>query len=746
MPLRVLVVNNEIDTAQLLARFFIERGDTAWTAGDVNQAVNMLDEAQPDLVVVDLHLPGSAWLELLRAIRQQHAQAGIIITNKYPDFQRELLAREQGVRVFLRQPFTARWIEQALSRLREETEPARRDEKPAVKEPAAPRVRFPVRIKITVPYAILALLFAMAGAYVVSQVVLESIRDRYNNQLVTAGKQGTDWMVSEENRLLETLRLVANTSGIADAVQKSDAETVRSIVLPLAVNSSEEIVEVLDAHGTSVVSLRHKVGGDVSDFEYSRGDTLYTGWDFVQPVLARVVEQGRDKYAGYARAPWGDVFYVSGPIYTSDGSLAGVVLVGKKLSSIAREMSQANQADVTLYDIEGEPLASTLFALPDEFYPLNSDQVQEVIANQDASSLVRDVALSNINYSEVLGPWEIRNGKDVGVLGVSMAELFLVRTSRITTTQIFLLVATAFLLVILIGVTLANQITRPLLRVVSASAEVAKGNLEVKVDPNGNDEVAVLAHSFNYMVAGLQEGSIYRDLLGRTVSPEVREQLRQTFTSGNLRLEGQEAVATVLMTDIRGFTTLSERVDPATVFRWLNEYFSQLVPIITSNSGVVNKFDGDAMLAFFGILPRLLNPRQSATAACQSAVDMLRAIEALNVHRIERGEPPLLTGIGINTGVVTAGGLGTSDRLHYTIIGDSVNSTQRMEALTRRLFNVSGAIISHATYVALGESRRLFDLEPLGSHEVKGKSEELLVYRLRPLESPVGEPKAVAAE
>ena len=159
---------------------------------------------------------------------------------------------------------------------------------------------------------------------------------------------------------------------------------------------------------------------------------------------------------------------------------------------------------------------------------------------------------------------------------------------------------------------LAGLITRPLLRLVSASAEVAQGNLEVKVDASGDDELAVLAKSFNYMVAGLQEGSIYRDLLGRTVSPEVREQLRQTFTSGNLRLEGQEAVATVLMTDIRGFTTLSEKVDPATVFQWLNEYFGQLVPIITNYGGVVNKFDGDAMLAFFGTLPRLLSPKQSA--------------------------------------------------------------------------------------------------------------------------------------
>ncbi len=226
---------------------------------------------------------------------------------------------------------------------------------------------------------------------------------------------------------------------------------------------------------------------------------------------------------------------------------------------------------------------------------------------------------------------------------------------------------------------------------------------------------------------------MYRDLLGRTVSPEVRDQLRQTFTSGHLRLEGQEAVATVMMSDIRGFTSLSEKADPATVFRWLNEYFSELVPIITANTGVVNKFDGDAMLAFFGILPKLLTPKQSAYCACQASLEILAAIERLNVLRVERGDPPLSTGIGINTGMVTAGGLGTSDRVHYTIIGDTVNTTQRLEALTRQLFNVSGVLISESTYQALDDYRSRFQLDPLGLHIVKGKMEQVSVYRLLPL-------------
>ena len=330
-----------------------------------------------------------------------------------------------------------------------------------------------------------------------------------------------------------------------------------------------------------------------------------------------------------------------------------------------------------------------------------------------------------------------RGDNDLGLIGTSLAETFLARPSQFTRLQVFSLATVAFIFVIALGVYLANRITRPLLRVVEASAEVAQGNLEVQVDAVGNDELAVLAHSFNQMVSGLREGSLYRDLLGRTVSPEVREELRRSFGSGDVRLEGQDAVATVLMSDIRGFTGLSESQDPTTILTWLNEFFADLVPIIAAHEGVVNKFEGDAMLAFFGILPRPLPPQQSAYRACQAALEMLEAIERFNDRRTAHGLPPMRAGIGINTGPVTAGGLGSADRLHYTIIGDTVNATARLQGLTRRWGEESGAVISQHTLFALQDRRHEFELEALGVQTIKGKEEQLLVYRLCPSKVPV---------
>jgi adenylate cyclase len=430
---------------------------------------------------------------------------------------------------------------------------------------------------------------------------------------------------------------------------------------------------------------------------------------------------------------------VAGPLVTEDGALVGVVLVGKSLPSLAQQARQQTLAHTTFYDFNGQPLASTF--LEQQTLALNPELVSTVLTQQDQDSLRRPLTVASIKYSELLGPWEVRKSiassetsrsdEDLGLVGVALAETFLARPSQITRLQIFVLTTVAFLLVIALGIYVANRITRPLLQVVEASTQVAEGNLEVQVDATGNDEVTVLAQSFNQMISGLREGSAYRDLLGRTVSPEVREELRRAFASGEVHLQGQDTVTTVLMSDIHGFTRLSETAEPPTILNWLNEFFAEIIPLIVDHGGVVNQFEGDTVMAFFGILPRPLTPQESAYQACQAALEMLAVTAQLNTRRIARGDPPFTVGIGLNTGPVTAGGLGSTDRLHYTIIGDTVNTTQRMQDLTRK-FGESGIVINETTLSALKGRRGDFSCEPLGEHNFPGKETQLWVYRLFP--------------
>ncbi len=730
MALRVLIVQTEIQTARALSRLVKDKDNEVWEAWQLGQALALVKQVRPDVIFLDLHFPGDEWQNFIKQIKQLYPEVRLIMTNKHPDLKREMLAKQLGVSIFLRQPFTRRWVMKAIERLDVDKE-TELDDAIADEPSTMPRVRIPVRIKITLPYLVLAVLFALATAYVVSQMVFDTVQDRYLNQLLATGKQSSDWMVQEEDRLLSTLRSIANTEGVGEALAVGDSEGLRNLVLPIAVNNDEEVIELLNMEMISQLSMRLPAGASAGDYKVDRGETFFKDEGFVRLVAAGVVDELGDKYPGVVVAPWGSYFYVAGPVFDVENNQVGLVLVGKSLNRLAANMQADTLGAVSFYDFEGKVLQSTIFQPNDSAFTINQDRVLQILGGQDNSSITRDLQVNSVDYSEVLGIWEARSGQmDIGLLGTSLPQAFLIRTSQVTRIQVFALSLAGVLLVVVIGIWLANLITRPLLRLVGASTQVARGNLDVKVNSSGNDEVAILAHSFNSMVAGLQEGSIYRDLLGRTVSPEVREQLRQTFSSGNLRLEGQEAVATVLMADIRGFTTMAEKADPSTIFEWLNEYFGELLPIIVEHGGVVNKMDGDAVLAFFGILPRMISPKKSALSGCQAAMEMYNAVDALNRKRKRRGDPPFLTGIGVHTGVVMAGGLGTSDRMHYTVIGDTVNTTQRLENLTRQIFKESGILISQATYSALGEMADTFNLESVGLHTVKGKEERIMVYRL----------------
>lgn len=746
MPIQVLVAQPHSTSTQLLLNLLKEQDIPSRHASTPAEALALLKQVRPDLVVVDLHAAAEEWLKLPEQIRRRFPQTKILFASHYPDPQQELKATEQyGAQFFLRPPLTRSELAQILQKL---TEAGSLPAVPVSITPAKlPRVRFPVRLKITLPFVLLALVLAAAAAFVVSRVVLDTIEERFTNQLIEAGKLTNDWMVEEEDRLLETLRLIAHTQGMPESALSTDAEQLRRFILPLAVNSQEEAIEILDTQGTSVLSLRHKKGGNLEDYAASRGETIFSRWDFVQKVLARQTEQGRDKYAGLSQTPWGDYLYVAGPLVAEDDTLVGVVLVGKSLPTLALQARQQTLAHTTFYDFNGRPLSSTF--LDQQALTLNPELVSTVLTQQDQDSLRRPLSVASIKYSELLGPWEVRQfiasagtprtNEDLGLIGVALAETFLVRPSQITRLQIFLITTVAFLLVIALGVYVANRITRPLLQVVDASTKVAEGNLEVQVEATGNDEVTVLAQSFNQMISGLREGSAYRDLLGRTVSPEVREELRRAFASGEVHLQGQDTVATVFMANIHGFTRLSETAEPTTILNWLNEFFGEVVPLITAYGGVVNQFEGDIVMAFFGILPRPLTPQESAYQACQAALELLAATTQLNARRIARGDPPFTIGISLNTGPVIAGGLGSNDRLHYTIIGDTVNTTTRLQSLTRQFGEESSALMSQHTLFALRERRHEFQLHPLGARTFRGKVEQLLVYQLQAAQTAVKE-------
>jgi adenylate cyclase len=730
--LRVLLVQTQDQSAQFLSRFFEERGDIVASVLDLGKAATFVSEFKPDLMVLDLHFLGNEWITFLRLVRIEFPDLKIIITNKYPDLEREMRAREQGVRVFVRYPYTQFWLNRGLRTLNLPVGPGRLSTAKRVIE--MPKLNVPVRVKLTIPYLILLFLLALVSAFIVSQVIIKSAQQRFTNQLTDTRLQASDWMVRKEDSLLKSLRLIANSEGVGDGIETANSDSLRNIILPVVINANEEVVQVLDMKGVNVFSAQRPANTRAGNYNYWRGDQSIGQTDFVKSILAGETDNQGDKFAGLVATPTGNYFYVAGPVFNSTDRQVGVLLVGNSLKELSDSMRSELMSQVTFYATDGQPLESTLFTGKDAF-PVGRQQVSQVLSSRDAGSPMRTLTIDGSNYGELLGPWEVRGGEKMGVLGVSLPQTFLSGSGMMLRWELFILVTVGIFLVVGVGLYLAGIITTPLRRLASASSQISQGNLDVKVDVNGNDEVAALAQSFNQMVTGLQEGEIYREILGRDASPDVREELRLAFANGILKLEGQELVGTALYSDIRDFSALTEQAEPTRVFDWLNEYFNQLVPIVKRYRGVVNQFNGDSMLAFFGILPTVLTPQESALAACRVALEMIRIADDLNARRSRRGDPPLITGIGVNTGVMFAGGLGAGDRLHYSIIGDTVNMTQTLESITREIYPGNGVLISHATFTALGAHTSDFRVESLGRRIVRGKTERILVYRLLPFQT-----------
>ncbi len=742
--MKVLIVQSDIETAQTLTEIFVQRGDQVYTTIDIGDSIPILQQEEPQLLVLDLHLPEDALFELLRGLRERYPDIYVIISNRYPDLSRELEVKEFGVNIFLRSPFSKTWVDQALKSL--ESGDSAEEQSSRKIQSDLPAVRMSVRLKIILPYLLLALLLAMGAGYVVSRVAIDTIEDRFINNLIEIGQLSTSWLVEEENNRLETLRLLAFTDGLSTAIHENDSEMLRELGLGLAINNQEEAIDILNSEGVALISIRHIAGSGRESYEFSRGDDIFADAPFVQQVLNQQTDEHGDKFAGLIQAPWGNYFYIAGPIVNNENQFIGAVLIGRSISTIVAETrekllgEESTIAHVTLYSANGQLLETTLKDA--EEINISEQSVVEILSRQEQDSQLRPIDVAGIEYREIIGPWEIRGGQDLGLVGVSLAETFLVRPSQQTQIQIYVLATLGLLLIIIVGMLLARRITQPLSQVVTAASEVSQGKWDVSVEPRGDDELAVLAHTFNYMISHLKEGEIYRDLLGRTITPQVRDQLRKGLASGNLKLEGQNTIASVMITDIRGFTVISESEAPTIVLGWLNQYWGELVPIINAHDGVTNEFVGDSVMAFFGVLPVTLDATESARHACMAAVDILSAVKSMNAQRVEKGEPPMVTGIGINTGAVAAGGMGTADRLHYSIIGDTVNVTQRLESLTKELGETS-AIISEDTYTALGEYQDDFIIIPMGSHMFKGKSEPIMVYRLLPIELEAQRPKRI---
>ena len=265
------------------------------------------------------------------------------------------------------------------------------------------------------------------------------------------------------------------------------------------------------------------------------------------------------------------------------------------------------------------------------------------------------------------------------------------------------------------GLLLASQVTRPVSLLAQGAMRVAQGEYDRPIEVSQRDELGMLGNTFNDMMHGLTERDRVRDLLGKVVSPEIAEELLRK----EIELGGEERWVSVLFTDVRNFTGVAEARSPQGVVAMLNAYLTRVSGIIEDHGGVVDKYVGDAVMALFGAP---IQREDDAEQAVRTALALCAAMQEITAEITARRGAPLAFGVGVHTGIVVAGNMGSPSRLNYTVIGDGVNLASRLEGLTQ--YYGVGAIVSEATRDACPEIvYRELDLV-----RVKGRKAPLAIY------------------
>ncbi len=280
-----------------------------------------------------------------------------------------------------------------------------------------------------------------------------------------------------------------------------------------------------------------------------------------------------------------------------------------------------------------------------------------------------------------------------------------------------------------LGLVFAWAISRSLVdsvkRLLGGTREVEHGNLDVEIHVRTRDELATLANSFNHMVLGLKEKEHIRETFGKYVDPRVVRGLLEN----RLPAEGGESqVMSVFFSDLAGFTRMCEGLTPDAAVRFLNRYFSYMAEVIQARQGIIDKYIGDAVMAFWG--PPFTDPSTHAELCCAAALDQLARLEDFrkslpDLLGVRHGLPLVTVRMGIATGEVTVGNIGSETSRGYTVIGDTVNLASRLEQANK--FYGTQILVNEDAYRLAGNELAFREIDSL---RVAGKLEPVRVFEL----------------
>ena len=522
------------------------------------------------------------------------------------------------------------------------------------------------------------------------------------------------------------------------AVLRNENDQTRARVLDKflrlqASNSAIDLIKVMDASGKTMASTTPSPPNLKLNFRAYFQEAL-KGNNYVSSIEV-----------GYLTKKAG--MYFSAPVIDSQGTVLGVTVLKLKASAVTSITDEINKSGskrayivdsdgILLHHPDSRLLYRSLALLPadvkkrivmerqfmlDDFESLGLDTLYNIFkSSRDPGYATYLSSLSHQNELVGFAPlkrmgWTVAVEQPETALTVPLRRIYRDFMTGVAVFALFLTLITIFF---------AGTFVKPLRVVMEAAKAVERGDYRnAYVVLSSEDEIGEMSKTFNTMVEGVQARERERDILGRVVSPEVRDKL----LSGDVNLVGENRRVSILFSDIRGFSALSEQMYPHEMVSMLNEYLGEMSEAVRHHGGYINNFIGDAIVVIFGAP---LGWDDNEERALRAAVEMRARLKILNTHRENQGEHIIVSGIGISTGKVVAGQVGTPERFLYTVIGDAVNIASRLETLTKD-YPDNPILINAATYEKVKDVSG-YGFNSLGAVLLKGKVEAVDVYACYP--------------
>lgn len=552
-----------------------------------------------------------------------------------------------------------------------------------------------LRTKIFLTFSLLILVLLLLTLWFAQLIVSRQVQGTLRQELVTTGQVFQGLIEERATRLLTNSQLLASDFALKRVLATvSDPATLASVALNYQQRILVDLLWITDESG---VLLADSLG------KQNSGKVLANF-----PPLAEALTSG-DAAAAITEADHVLFQLVAVPVLGPE--VIGFLILGKKIDdAIAQQLEEDTGSHISFLT-QAQLFASSWSPSARDRLLQPGQRLSEVLQHKQGETFL--LTLAGERFLSTIVPINARLPLSLYALVQRSYDEALIPLSTLRR-RIAGIGVGALIIALFIGIGLAGGITSPIRTLVAGMQEIFRGNLGHRLGIKREDEIGFLAHSFNEMAEGLADREKIRDVMNKVVSPEIAHELLQR----GMALGGETRDVSVLFADIRGFTSLSEGFPPSELIQLLNAYLSRMSRVIEAEKGVVDKYIGDEVMALFGTPLALAD---HAVHAVTAAINMLKELQQFNA---EQGRAsPLRIGIGIATGPVVAGNVGSPQRLNYTVLGDTVNIASRLQGLTKE-YNVP-LIISEATYTQVST---VFSCRLLGKVAVRGRQQETALY------------------